>query len=293
MAKILPNSLNLDGVSFPVGILARDLHFPEGPAFDLYGNLWFVELHGGNLCCLGKQVSRISANGNPNGLTIDYLCRLWICDAGTNSIRIFNQVTRDWQTVIHRINGEPLAKPNDLAFDNRGNLIFTCPGDSRQEPTGYVGCLLADGSVKKIAEELYFPNGLIFVNGGKELIVAETYRHRLLRGKWDSTNAKWIDTKPFIVVCDPVGPGPDGMALGGDGLIYVAVFATGEIKVIDLEGRIHHTYSLPNTNPTNVAFDPSQKLGLVVTEAKNGLLLNLPKIKQGAILYDGRDTIKP
>ena len=42
---------------------------------------------------------------------------------------------------------KPLFKPNDLAFDAVGNLIFTCPDDSRTEPTGYVAILKPDGLV--------------------------------------------------------------------------------------------------------------------------------------------------
>ena len=40
------------------------------------------------------------------------------------------------------------------------------------------------------------------------------------------------------------------------------------------DGRITGAIDLPGQNPTNCAFDPSGRLGLVVTEAEKGLLLS-------------------
>jgi hypothetical protein len=38
-------------------------------------------------------------------------------------------------------------------------------------------------------------------------------------------------------------------------------------------------------NPTNAAFDPTNRLGLVVTEAEKGLLLSLPEVGPGVTLF--------
>jgi gluconolactonase len=32
------------------------------------------------------------------------------------------------EVIVERLDGERLKKPNDLAFDRVGNLLFTCPG---------------------------------------------------------------------------------------------------------------------------------------------------------------------
>jgi gluconolactonase len=130
---------------------------------------------------------------------------------------------------------------------------------------------------------LYFPNGLAFVDGGRALVIAETYRQRLWKGRWDAVSGVWIDPQPWAELGGL--PGPDGMALGADGLLYVAVYRSGQIKVVDAQGAIVTGYDLPGMNPTNVAFDPSGRLGLVVTEAERGLLLSLPGLGPGEPLY--------
>lgn len=272
-----------------VEILAVDLAFPEGPAFTRSGVLWCVELLGGTLLRWApNELIRYATGGRPNGLTIDSKNRVWVCDASQNSVRRFDPTSLIWETMIDAVQGYPLAKPNDLAFEPRGRLLFTCPGDSRVEPTGYVCCLEPDGNVYKIAENLYFPNGLSLVDGGTALVIAETYRQRLWKGTWDSTNGQWVDPEPWADVGGPIGP--DGMAFGADGLLYVAVYGSGQIIALDADGGITRAYKVPGTNPTNVAFDPTGELGLVVTEAEQGIIVSLPNLSADCPLFDGGDV---
>jgi gluconolactonase len=270
-----------------IEIIAAGLNFPEGPAFAPDGELWCVELRGGNLTRVKADgLDRYPTGGNPNGLAIDYRGIAWFCDSEQNAIRIFDPATEQFETAVDSIYGDPLFKPNDLAFDAAGNLVFTCPGDSRQEPTGYVCCLRPDGALTKITTEKYFPNGLAFSADGNELVIAETYRHRLWKGRWDAVSAVWIDPQPWADVGEP--PGPDGMASGADGLVYVAVYRHGQIKCVEASGQIVRLFDLPGKNPTNCAFDPAGRLGLVVTEAEQGLLLSLPELGPGVRLFDGK-----
>lgn len=267
-------------------VLAKGLAFPEGPAFDPLGNLWCVELHGGQLVRYENgKLERHPTDGAPNGLAFDHTGRAWVCDAQQNALRRFNPATTQWQTLVNLLEGQPLSKPNDLAFDAMGNVVFTCPDDSRNEPTGYVCCLKRDGTLVRIAEGMYFPNGVAFVNQGAQLVIAETYRHRLWRGEWDPNNARWVDPAPWSNT--GTDGGPDGMALGADGLLYVAVYRSGQIRAIDVRGKIVQVYDLPGRCPTNVAFDPAGHLGLIVTEAEQGWLLSMPQLGLGAPLYQG------
>lgn len=270
-----------------IQVLASGLNFPEGPAFDSSGTLWFVELKGGTLVRFNSDsVLRIQTGGAPNGIAIDDNDEIWFCDAAQCAIRKYNPKSGSFTNVVTHLHGEPLAKPNDLAFDSAGNLVFTCPGGSENKPIGYVCCLRPDGSVKKIASGLFFPNGLVFYDRGKVLIVAETHRQRLWRGWWDPDTATWHEPHPWVEVGGRVGP--DGMAVGADGLVYVAVYGAGQIKAVAPDGALVAAYQLPGANPTNCAFDPTNQLGLVVTEAEKGLLLSLPRLGPGAFLSRSR-----
>jgi gluconolactonase len=266
-------------------IIVQDLQFPEGPAFAPNGSLWAVELKGASLINVKDGVlKRYHVGGNPNGIAIDKQGRIWFCDAEKNAIRCFDPLTQQTATIVSKVDGEALNKPNDLAFDAVGNLIFTCPGNSRQEPTGYVCVLKTDGTVKKITTGKYFPNGLAFNADGNTLVIAETYKHRLWKGNWDSAACSWTDEKVWSNIGGPDGPGgPDGMAFGENGNLYVAVYGTGQIRVVNSEGEIIQRIILSGQNPTNCAFDPSGYWGLVITEAEKGQIENFDISDKGIL----------
>src|SRR5262245_42942287 len=81
---------------------------------------------------------------------------------------------------------------------------------------------------------------------------------------------------PFVPGAPPVLPGPDGIAFGKSGKLYVALAGTSQISVLRLDGTEEARYSGPATNPggspnpmpwanpANIAFD-SQSGTLLVT----------------------------
>ena len=276
-----------------ISVLAEKLSFPEGPAFDSAGRLWAVELKGESLVCLeGGSLRRVAVGGRPNGLAVDGQDRILFCDSGHNAIRRHDPARGTTETLLSGIDGVSLNMPNDLAFDAAGNLVFTCPGTSREEPTGYVGVLREFGGAARIASDLYFPNGLAFTPDGRDLVVAETYRQRIWRGGWDAVAARWIEPRIWATGLEGP-PGPDGMAFAEDGTLLVAVYGSGCIFRLDPAGRLLEHLPLPGANPTNCAFDPSGRLGLVVTEAATGRLLGLARAERGCPLHRPNPSFQP
>jgi gluconolactonase len=218
-----------------VRVLLDGLAFPEGPAFDPDGTLWCSEIRAGNLVRYDASgPRRFASGGRPNGVTFDASGVAWTCDAEHSAIRCFDPRSETWTIAVDRIDGEPLARPNDLAFDSAGTLVFTCPGNSREQATGYVCAFRPDGSISRIGDNLQFPNGLAFVDGGASLVVAETFRQRLWKGAWDAATATWIDPRPYADVGGPIGP--DGMALDAQGVIWVGRDMGGRVWFVASEG---------------------------------------------------------
>jgi gluconolactonase len=272
----------------PCVVIAQGLAFPEGPAFAPDGALWCVELKGGVLVRIDDGgIERFPVGGEPNGLAFDHLGRAWFCDAAADAIRRFDPSDGSTETVVA---ADGLDRPNDLAFGPAGELLFTCPGNSRQEPTGKVWHWRPGEGPALVADGLYFPNGLAFTPDGAQLVIAETYRHRLWRGGW--ADGAWQNPQPFAVAGGPIGP--DGMAHDRDGVLHVAVYGQGVIRRLAPDGSTLASWATPGPNPTNCAFDPSGRLGLVVTEAGRGEILSFAPAAAGAPLYTGlQETIAP
>lgn len=271
-------------------VLAEGLRFPEGPAFDSAGRLWAVELQAGALVRLDRDggLRRFEVGGMPNGIAMRGN-EPWFCDAERSAIRRLTAGGRAED--VTRVGEPTLDRPNDLAFDPVGNLVFTCPGNSRTEPTGTVWVRAPGGEVTAVADGLLFPNGLAFSPEGDELVVAETYAHRLWRGHWDSAARCW-NGAPWAHVGGPTGP--DGMAFNARGALHVAIFGQGWIAVVAPDGELTDNVRVPGARPTNVAFDPTGDLGLVVTEAEHGRLLSFPEFTgRGARLFDGLRSDDP
>jgi len=265
-------------------VLTDTLGFGEGPAFDDNGDLWCTEIVDGTLVHYRDgEFTRHLTNGAPSAIKFDAEERAVVCDGDQDAVRRFEEATLTWDTIIGELDGEPLRAPNDLAFGPEGSLVFTCPGGSREDPIGYVTCIEPDGTAKTVGEGYYFPNGLAFTAEGSELVVAETFGHRLWKGEWDSEAFAWRDPEIWCEVGGPVGP--DGMALDADGRTYVAVFGTGEVRAVAPDGTIEERIDVPGRDPTNVAFDPSGELGMVVTEAHEGNLVSYPDLGPGAAVF--------
>lgn len=272
-------------------ILLEGLDFPEGPAFDPQGNLWCTEIGGGTLVKLvDGKAERTLTGGRPNSMAVDRQGRIWICDSGQNKIRRFDPAAGKWETILEEIDGQPLQTPNDLSFDARGNLIFSCPNFASQERSGYVVCLTPERKATKIATGLYRPNGVEIIDGGKALVVADTYQKTVFKGGWDDRKLEWNAPAAWALVGG--AEGPDGMAFGADGLLYQAVYGDGVVRVVGSDGKVVREIQVPGKNVTNVAIDPSGSLGIVVTETEKGRLLSFPDILPGAAIFDAGDRWK-
>lgn len=263
------------------------LKFPEGPVFDFDGNLWFVEINGGNLSRWdGKNLTRFDVNGTPNGAMIDREGNIWFCDSGRGEIRTFSPKNQKFETICQQTtDGTRLKRPNDLIFDATGNLLFSDHADGREEPISTF-CVLPKGKrkAKVISAGKYFTNGLALRSDGKTLIFAETYRQQLWIGTWDSNRLEILNERPFAKAGN--GPwGPDGMAFDEKENLYVTVFNESKINIYNKNGELSGHLDCPGSRPTSCAFDPPGKLGLVVTEADQGQILSYKIKNKGLPIY--------
>ena len=85
-----------------------------------------------------------------------------------------------------------------------------------------------------MAEDLKFPNGMVICNGGKKLVVAETFGNKLTSFDIDTTG----DLSNRQVYADLGEYTPDGICLDKEDHIWVASFVTGDFIRVAPNGTV-------------------------------------------------------
>ncbi|MCI3275374.1 SMP-30/gluconolactonase/LRE family protein [Streptomyces cylindrosporus] len=111
---------------------------------------------------------------------------------------------------------------NDIVADGRGNTyvnrVAFDPMAGEDTKPGTVHLVTPDGVVREAADDIAFPNGMAVTADGSTLIVADSYRHRLLAFDIDpdgglSARRVWAD----------LGEGtPDGICTDAENAVWYA-----------------------------------------------------------------------
>lgn len=271
----------MEDVVAPV-LVGTGLTLAEGINFDRDGTLYCVDVYGGGIWRRppgGKLREWVHTGGGPNGSRFGPSGDLFIADCGRKAVLRFSTATVQESVYADHCDGRPLRGPNDLCFGPDGTLYFTDPaGSSLAERIGAVYAVAPDGSVARIATGLAFPNGLMVTPDGATLVVGETFTGVLHRYSLDPAR-RYEELAPLATL-RPAGEGnvptnaagPDGMAFGADGNLYVAHFGSGYVQVVAPDGAIVTSLPAGGINPTNVAFWQDS---LYVTEGNSGSIYRL------------------
>lgn len=250
--------------------VAENLNFPEGPAWDGKGKLYVSSCYGGYIARIStdetvKFIDSTSKSNmkQTNGLTINKDGNIFACDYGLGAIlRISVEGTAE--IFIDGYNGKPFNRPNDLAFNPKGNLYFT-------DPKSY-GIDKLDGRIFMIdmktkqtlllADSLAFPNGIAFSADGNKLFVCESAKHRIIT--FDTDENGFLSNKNIFA--ELAGGDPDGIAFDSDGNLYVAHFGGQAIIVLSRNGKVINKIIVPGKKPSNIEFGGKDMKTLFITE---------------------------
>lgn len=263
----------------PVEVL-RTGDYSEGVVVDHDGNLYFSH---------GRAVTKRRPDGShevwaetgaPNGHKILADGTHLICDGSHHAVLHLDDLSRELAPESMESEGNPLRAPNDLTLDTpNGGVYFTDPGGSDLEnPIGTVHYIDAGHRTHKVAEGLAFPNGIVLRPDGKELLVGESKKNRILA--FPVSGPGKVGMPRVFVELPAKGEGqidnqPDGIALDAEGNLYVAHYGMRQVQVVSPEGRVIRSYPGGNLTTSNLAFAGPKMDQLYLTGGQPGALFRL------------------
>ena len=248
-------------------VVAEKYSFLEGPRWH-DGRIWVSDFythqvvsadeHGGDL--------RVEAQvpGQPSGLG-------WLPDGRllVVSMRDHRVLRResDGELALHAdLSEHATGVLNDMVVDAVGrawvgNFGFDLMNEAPMAPAPLVR-IDPDGATDVATEPLHFPNGAVII--GAELVVAETFGHRLsafdiaadgsLRDRRDwATFGPLPDTTDVGEALAGLTVAPDGMALDGEGAVWVADAIGNRVLRVRKGGEVVDEISTGDTGVYAVA----------------------------------------
>jgi sugar lactone lactonase YvrE len=156
---------------------------------------------------------------------------------------------------------------NDIVVDGRGNAYVNTVGfdmmAGEAERPGHVVLATADGTVRRVAEDLAFPNGMAVTPDNATLVVAESHGNRLTAFDVGGDGAL-TGRRVFADLGDDP---PDGICVDAEGAVwYATVPGRRCVRVAD-GGRVLQTIQLDRGGFACALGGPDRRT-LFVTAAK-------------------------
>ncbi|WP_067693847.1 SMP-30/gluconolactonase/LRE family protein [Nocardia jejuensis] len=190
-----------------------------------------------------------------NGLRTGADNRIYVAQVAGSQISALDVTTGDLETISAK--GSDIIAPDDIAFDNDGNLIATEYMDARVSMRG------KDGRTRVIRDDVPGANG-ITVHRGRLFVNECRIGGRLMELPLDGSAPRILqDNLPM----------PNAMEVGPDGLLYYPVMGTNDIWRIDPEGGAPERVAGDLGVPDSVKFDAE---GFIVsTQVQTGEVLRI------------------
>jgi sugar lactone lactonase YvrE len=167
----------------------------------------------------------------------------------------------------------PAVRTNDMTVDHSGRLLVGLFTEDRVSAGGGVAVVdLAEGQVAAVAQGYITTNGLAASPDGEHLYAVDTARGTLKRHRL----GQGVDDGRVLVRHG--GPGVlDGIAIGPDGDVWVAVWDAGVLHRYDASGQLRQVATAPVARPSAVAIvalDGTVHLVVTTARSRRGLTPN-------------------
>jgi DNA-binding beta-propeller fold protein YncE len=184
--------------------------------------------------------------GEPYGLAVDSKGNVYTADQKVGAIFIFNTETRDVELIKNKTHGH-FVRIIGLAMDDNDRLFVSDPGlrhvvvfNAKHEPED----VITDGLVSPGGLAIDIENRLLYVADIEldQVLVFDADTLKLLR-KIGTAGTKHASTTPGDFAR------PSGMAVDGDGNLYVADTLNNRVEIFDGDGKFVSTFGKAGDGP--------------------------------------------
>ena len=248
--------------------VATGFVFTEGPLWHPDGFFYFVDVRASVLyrLALGDKPQVVRETQGGNGLTFDLQGRLINCEGDGR------RVTRTGPdgtvtTLIDRVEGKRVNRPNDVICASDGALLFTDPSlrvplAEREQEYAAVYRLAPGGEVTMVAPFEY-PNGLALSPDERTLYVANTRWTKYIHAIELDAAGAMLRRRIFAdMSSDGTNGVPDGMKVDAAGRVFCT--GTGGVWVFAPDGSKIGIIETPEVC-ANVAFGAPDLHTLLLT----------------------------
>ena len=218
-------------------LLAEDFVFLEGPRWH-DGSLWLSDMWDHSIIRLsadGKKTVIANVPNRPSGL--GFLPDNTLIVASMTDRTVYKVVDGKLKTYADLSNVVD-ADINDIVVDSKGRTYVGNFGydifAGAPEKTAELVLINTDGSHHIVADDMQFPNGMVIKKNGTQLVVAETFGHKLTSFDIDA-NGDLANRQLYADLGDFT---PDGICLDAEDHIWVASFETGHFVRIAPNGEV-------------------------------------------------------
>jgi sugar lactone lactonase YvrE len=211
--------------------LTTGFRFGEGPRW-FEGLLWFSDMLGEavHTVTLGGSMTTLPLPGHaPSGLGFRPDGSLLIVSTEARQLLRYDGEVVD---TIADLSAVAPADLGDMVIDNRGRAYI----GSQAFHGGVVVRVDPDNTVRVVARDLDFPNGMVITADHKTLIVAESIGRRLTAFSIGE-DGDLFDRRVFADGLD--GP-PDGICLDADGGVWTSMTLAHQFERITAGGHVTH-----------------------------------------------------
>jgi gluconolactonase len=263
-----------------VTVINENSFYPEQPLW--YGDaLYYVEMSKDrvikwdgtrNLVFWSRPGCGPTSVGRGREGTLIILCHLQNAlakiDLTGRTVRMFDRDDK----------GAGFLTPNDSINDAKGGLYFSSSGIfADKAPTiGAVFYLGLDEVIHKVADNIWYSNGVALSHDGRRLFVSEHLGRRVLAYdvKDDSTLGRRAEFLNLDSIASPPAPGewwvgPDGLLMDHNDNLYIAEYGAGRLLIVDKAGRLLKTLYFPEKFVTVARFGPTEERMFVTAPSNN------------------------